>query len=162
MSLLRIVNLLQNSLFLLFCAVGLVFVCVDVHWFYLLDRDAQYESFFWYPSEYEMLWYLDCFTFVFMYLWLAVKLLRLACNPRGVGLELQSRAYRLIEKIRPFLTFDTAFKIIVVVVAVIILKHALGHELKLPRLIIISDVRPMANIWYDIVCPIQWLWKIIF
>jgi hypothetical protein len=117
--------------------------------------------------EYEAVWCLDCLTFSFLYLWLAVKLLRLACNPKHTW-ELIDRyvapvvLYLWEFKIRPCLTFDTLFKLVIAVATVIILKHAFGHDFKIPQLRIISDIRPMANIWYDIYCPLRWLLRIVW
>jgi hypothetical protein len=101
-----------------------------------------------------------------MYLWIAVTLLRAACNLKKT-LEALERRFKIStwwrDYIKPCITFDTVFKMIVVIIGLVILKHALSGGIynSSYRLIIISDIRPMANIWYDIVCPLQWLWGVI-
>jgi hypothetical protein len=166
MILSRIINLLQITLFLLFCIVGFVFCCVDVYWYYILDDDAKWQTIVHHNLVYELLWYLDCLTYIFMYLYIAVKLLRLSCS---------SRTYEILRTIylpklfsacdwvyRKLFNFDTLFKITIIVIGIVILKHALGHDFKIPHLIIISDIRPMANIWYDIVCPLRWIFDLVW
>jgi hypothetical protein len=162
MSLIRIVNLLQTTLFLLFCIVGFVFISVDVYWYYLLDDAGRWDTIIRHHWTYELIWYLDCFTFLFMYLWLAVKLLRLACNAKYVW-EIFKK-YVLIKVVglfRSYLNFDMLFKVAVVVVGFLIFKHAMGYDFDIPRLMIISDIRPMANIYYDIYGVLQWLHNFI-
>jgi hypothetical protein len=102
-----------------------------------------------------------------MYLWLAVKLLRLACKPKWAWFLFNGYiVLPLIElyqtRIRQYMTFDTLFKIVIVIAGVITLKHALGHKFIVSSLHVISDVRPMANIWWDIYCPLQWLFRLIW
>jgi hypothetical protein len=155
-------NLLQTVLFWLFSVTCFVFFCVDVHYFYILGRDSQWNVLFQHPNEYEMIWYLDVFTYLFLYLYLAVKLLCFACKPQKVYGVLKNWFWQSIEVIKPYVTFDTLFKIGVVFVAIVLFKHAMGGSFTVRRLVIISDIRPMANIFYDIYYPLMWFYRFLF
>jgi hypothetical protein len=95
-------------------------------------------------------------------LWLAVKLLRFACDPAAVKAVFKKYLVTVFRYVYPCLTFDTLFKVSVLVVAFLILRHAFGCGSGFTRLVILSDIRPMANIWYDIYCPLNWLFRIIW
>jgi hypothetical protein len=143
-----------------------MFFCVDVYWYYILDNDAKWDTIIHHALEYEAIGYLDCFTFLFLYLWLAVKLLRLACKPKRTWTLFYDRVLSVVIRrwkihIQPRLTFDTLFKIVLIVIALVVVRHALDYEFHLRSLVIISDIRPMANIYYDICCPLQWLYSIL-
>jgi hypothetical protein len=167
MSFTRIIWLLQVTLFLLFCVVGTVFAGVDVYWYGLLDNDARWRTIIDHHWTYESIWYLDCFTFAFMYLWIAVSLMRFVIHLKS-NIELLNKyaGNRLKvlwrETIYPRLTVDTGFKLMAVIIAYAVVKHAFGKAFDIPVLRIISDIRPMANIWYDIIGCWQWLYNLIW
>jgi hypothetical protein len=163
MNFVRTYKLLQIALQLSLIVVSFNFVVADVYWFYYLTDAERWNSLCRNRWDYDVIWYLDVFTYVFLYLWLATELLKAGYYAKQTYQTIRGFVLsKIIPVIKPLLTFDMLFDVIFIVITFAVIKHAFGRSLSIPQLLIISDVRPMANIWYDIQGVLEWLCRLIW